>query len=153
MYTELWVSRGELKECGNPGAAFDEEQMRHMFDMPNGILLQGYDVEWEAGVMAKILRGEMKPSESTLFNNGGQNYLARLFINYTNAIRDTKTVWIVYGVEGRHAMRGMYSFNTKEEAQEHLNALYTHYRKSGKEWGGGADGWVVHMQEYGGTTQ
>ena len=89
MTIELWVSKGELKQCENPGGAFDDNEMKEMFDMPDGIRIREYDVHWEANIMANILLGKLKPDNTNLFNECGQNYITALFVRYVNAVRKT----------------------------------------------------------------
>ena len=144
-YMELWVNDGYPRACDNPDGAFDNDEMRHMFDMPNGILIEGYDTTEEMDVMFKILTGEIKPSETGWFDNGGQNFIARLFIKYVNAVRDTKCYWVVSGTEGRINTIGPYSFETESEADDYMDTLSSHFRNQNI-----ASRWVVSKQKQGG---
>lgn len=145
MYTELWVNDGYLKRCGNPGGAFDADDMRHMFDMPNGILIERYDTAEEAGVMFKILTGKKKPSDMDLFDGFNCGFLTELFVEYVNAVRDTKCYWVVSSIEGKPNTIGPFAFETEDEAEDYIETLSSHFRSHGM-----ADRWVIHKQKQGG---
>lgn len=100
MYTELWIDRGVLIRCGNPGGAFDDKEMRRNFGMrEDAILLEGYDDEREADLVYNMMIGNQDPRKWFAEpDNLTLVHLHQRMLDYIRAMHRTQTSYYVFAI-------------------------------------------------------